>query len=165
MLNSTTALELSVDAYCTLSHIQAKIPLRTLSDSTLPTRRQALTITRGIYKQINAALDVLGYVIPVASTNATNIGYIQEMNAMGAAAQIEGAAYSSGNESRSQYAEDLGNQFKLMWKTLTDGKVSLPTAARQGDYIHRENEKDGAYQFNPIDGVEQDAVFSKQMDF
>ena len=165
MLNSTTALELSIDAYCTLSHIQAKIPLRTLNDTSRPTRRQALTITRGIYKQINAALDVLGYVIPVAITNATNIGYIQEMNAMGAAAQIEGAAYSSGNEARSQYAEDLGSQFKMMWVSLTTGKVSLPTATRQGDYMHKENEKDGAYQFNPISGVEQDAVFTKQMDF
>ncbi len=164
-LNATNALELSIDAYCTMAHIKAKIPQRSFDGTTYPTLAQAILITRGVYKSVNSVLDVLGYVIPVASTNATNIGYIQELNAFGAAAQIEVAAYSSASEQPSAYAAFLDGQYKMMWKSLQDGKVSLPTAARQGDYIHRENEKDGAYQFNPVDGTEQDAVFTKQMDF
>ncbi len=164
-LNATADLELSKDSYCTFAHIEAKIPLRSLSATSRPTSKQGCIINRGVFRQINAVLDVLGYVIPVVSGNATNIGFIQELNAIGAAAQIEGAAYSAGNETRSQYAEDLSHQFNMMWKTLSDGKVSLPTAARKGAYMHQENEKVPAYQFNPIKGVEQDPVFSKQMDF
>jgi len=148
-----------------MAHIRARIPMRSLDSTSYPSKAQAVMLSRGVFRQINSVLDVLGYVIPVASTNSTNIGFIQELNAIGAAALIEGGAYSSGNEARSDYAEMLDGQFKMMWKTLSDGKVSLPTATRQGDYMHKENEKDPAYSFHEIDGVEQDAVFSKEMDF
>lgn len=164
-LNATQALELSKDAYCTMAHIQARLPHRTFGANSKPSKAQCVLIARGGFRQINAVLDVLGYVIPVASTNTTAIGYIQELNAIGAAAQIEGSTYSAGNETRSQYAVDLQNQFNLMWKTLVDGKVSLPDAARQAGYQHRADEKHPSYVFHEISGTEQDPVFTKEMKF
>lgn len=163
-LGATTSLELSIDAYCTMSHIRAKIPQRSFDGTSFPTLAQAVLMARAVYKTINPILDVLGYVVPVASGNTTAIGFIQELNAYGAAAQIEVAAYAAVSEQPSAYASYLDSQHKMMWKTLQDGKASLPGAARKTDYMHRDNEKTPAFAFDlDSSGNETDPTFTKEM--
>lgn len=163
--NATAAIELSVDGYCTLSSILALIPHRALSGTSKPTRAQAIGMVRDVKYQIDGVLDVLGYTLPVVSTNYTSLRIVGRLNAYGAAAAIEGASYSSGNQERSGYAQALQEEFRLIWKTFEAGRMSLPGAPRQGSYIHRANEITPQAQFNQPSGSEVDPTFTKAMDF
>lgn len=163
--NATNAIELSVDGYCTFASILALLPQRAFSGSTKPTRVQAVSMVRDVKYQIDGVLDVLGYNIPVASSNYTAIRILGRLNAHGAAAAIEGATYSAGNAERSGYAQSLQEEFRMIWKTFEAGRMSLPDAPRQNDYIHRVNEKTPEAQFHQSSGTEVDPVFTKSMDF
>ncbi|MBT3194805.1 MAG: hypothetical protein HN341_19835 [Verrucomicrobia bacterium] len=163
--NATQDIELSVDGYCTFGSIEAFIPHRALSSTSKPTRRLALGIVRDVKAQIDGALDVLGYTIPVVSTNGTSIRILSRLNALGSAAAIESAAYSSGNAQMSQHGQVMANEFKMVWRSFETGKIALPGADRGSNYMHREDEKHPASQFHVVSGTQQDPSFTKDMEF
>ena len=163
-LTSTEDVELSVDGYCTLAHIEPYIPHRSLTVNSKPTRAHALYIVRDIYQEINGLLDVLGYQIPVASTNGTAIRIVGRLNALGVAAAIEASTYSADGEEASGHSTTLRRQYEDAWKRLEDGKVSLPNATRKSNYIRRRDEQRAWYQFDEDSyGDERSPTFSTGM--
>lgn len=159
--NATSSLELSVDAYCTLSQVQAYMPaVRTLTSSSSPTKAQAFSIIRDSFFQVNGLLDVLGYTIPVASSNYTAVRIIGRLNALCAAAAIEAAAYSAGNPEQSDHSVALRKQCQDMWTQLENGQISLPNATRNANYMKRKDEKTAYCEFSlDSEGIERDPTF------
>lgn len=163
-LNATNALELSVDAYCTMSHINGLLPYRTFDGASKPTLRQCVEIARDHFQMVNSVLDVLGYVIPVASGNTTSMRVLGRLNALGAAATIEETA-NSGNADPSAHSRVLREQFSEVWVSFEKGRMSLPGATRQGTFIPNRKERTVAGSFDTVSGTEQDPVFTKGMNF
>lgn len=161
-LNSTQSLELSVDGYCTFASIEPYIPRRSINNTSKPTRAQACHIVRDTFSEINGLLTILGYVVPVASSNGTSVRILGRLNAIGAAAEIEAAAYSAGNTSRSEHAEELRDQYKVMWLKLEKGEIKLIGASLEDNYMRRRNEHAATYLFQlDADGNEAAPTFSK----
>ncbi len=163
-LNATNALELSVDGYATFATIQGLIPWRTLSSSSTPTRAQAAGIVRNLYQDINTLLYTLGYKIPVSSGNATTIRFLGRFNALGAAAEIEQAAYSAGNTEASDHADRLWKRYDQTYKMLEKGALTL-NATQQSNYIHTRSQRRVTYKFHSVGGTEQETKFTKNMDW
>ena len=164
-LNSTQSLELGVDAYCTMAEVQSYVPaVRTLSTDSKPSRVQAVGLTRDIFGEVNGLLDVLGYVIPVASGDATAMGLLGRVNALGAASAIEAAAYSAGNEEDSDHAKFLLAQYMSIWQRLESGMMSIPGATRTANHMRRKDERTASAAFDRNGtSTEQSPVFTKTM--
>lgn len=159
--NSTQSLELSVDSYCTFAHIEPYIPRRDIDSTSKPTRKQAMFIVRHVYDEINGLLSILGYSNPVASSSSKAIRVLSRLNALGAAADIESAAYSAGNTTKSEYAEELRKMYQVLWVRLEKGQLTLPDATMESNYQLRRNEKSAYYEFShDADGNEYDPTFS-----
>lgn len=159
MANATNALEISVDSYCTLSGVNAYIPRRAFSDTTVPTRRQVISMCKDVYQEINGLLGSLGYHISVASTNGTSIRILGRLNALGGAAAAEAAAYSAGNPTRSEHAEYLRDEYRALYTKLEKGLLTLPAAVREGDYTPTKGEREITSSF------ETTRTFTKSMNF
>ena len=164
-LTSRGHLELSVDSYATFSQVRAYIPgVRSFDNSSHPTIQNALSITRDIYQEINGLLYGLGYVLPVASSNTTGIRIVGRLNALGAAAAIEAAAYSAGNEEESQQSVRLTQQYRDAWDRLESGSVIIIGATMQSNYIHRRNERKATAFFDQdSSSTERSPTFTKSM--
>lgn len=164
-MNATGTLVYCVDAYCTMSGIQRLVPHRTFSSTSKPTNVQAAQVANEIFQQINLLVRTLNYSVPVSSAASQSIGYLKRMNTLGAAAAWEDAAYSGGNEGRSEYGTAMREQFNVLWKDLRDGKIILADASALGDHpIGRQGT--GAYVFyQPTAGTEESPSFTRSMDF
>ena len=159
-MNATGTLVYGTDAYCTMSGIQRLVPHRTFSSTSKPTNIQAALIANEVFQQMNTLLRTLGYAVPVSTGASQSIGYLKRMNTLGAAAAWEDAAYSGGNEGRSEYGTVMRDQFSLLWKDLRDGKIRLNDATESED--HPEGRRGtGGYVFQQVSSTEQDSVFSK----
>lgn len=164
--NATGSPELSVDSYCTFAQIEPYIPRRSINSSSKPTKAQALHLVRGTYQEINALLAVLGYHVPVASSNGTAIATLARLNALGAAAEIEAAAYSAGNSNRSEHSDQLRDMYKALYVKLEKGELVLIGAEMEPNYMKRRNERAGTYEFDHNDeGNERDPTFTTSMDW
>jgi len=163
-LNSTNDLELGVDTYATFASILAHIPHITLDNSvTKPTRAQACGIARQIFGQLNGALKVLGYQVPVASGNATTFAYVAAMSAIGTAKSLEAAAASVDGRA-SETADFLQREYALLWSSLRKGEATLPGAARSNPTKH-EGERKPAVGFRDTAGTEATSAFSMDTEF
>lgn len=165
MANATSCLEISTDAYCTLSAVNAYIPRRAFSDSSVPTRRQVISMCKDIYQEVNGLLDSLGYHISVASTNGTSIRILGRLNALGGAAAAEAAAYSAGNPTRSEHAEYLREEYRALYTKLEKGLLTLPAAVREADYTPTRREQTVDAEFDQPSGTELAGTFTKGMNF
>jgi hypothetical protein len=165
MANATACIEISVDAYCTLSRVAAYIPRRTINDASIPTRRQVISLAKDVFQEINGLLDVLGYAIPVASSNGTAIRIVGRLNALGAAAAADASAYSAGNPQRSEHADYLGEQYKELYVKIEKGLMTIPAATRDGDYIPNKLERSIIGEFHQPNGTETTSTFTKDMNF
>ncbi len=164
-LGSATALELSVDAYCTMAGIKAYIPgVREFDRNSKPTLESAIGIARDTYQEINGLLYGLGYALPVASSNSTGIRIVGRLNALGAAAAIEASTYSAGNEEESQQSVRLAQQYKDAWKRFESGQIIIIGATMQSNYAHRRNEREARASFDKdSSGTETAPTFTKGM--
>lgn len=163
--NSTGTLEVSVDCYATFSGILAHIPHVSLDNAnSRPSRNQAIAMARDVFREVNSLLSVLGYSIPVASTNSTSIGYLRTMCSAGAAKSIA-AAVSSVDGGASPTADFLQKEYARMWKSLKDGDVTLPGAARTGNPMRHKGERKPAYSFHQPAGSESTPIFSRDMEW
>lgn len=158
-------IEIGIDGYCTLAHVEALNPLRTFNSSSKPTRVQVAMHINFAFNQMNGILDVLGYVVPVASGNATATRALRFVNALAAAASTEDSMYSAGNSTRSEHAESLYDRFEAEWKGFRAGEKNLIGAPRQGNYFHRDDERHSSHQFHVVANTQQTPTFTKAMDF
>ena len=163
--NATNALELSVDCYATFSSILAHIPHFTLdNDISKPSRRQAIQMARDVFREINSLLSVLGYQIPVASTNTTSNGYLRSMCSAGVAKSLS-ASISSVDGSSGGTADFLQKEYNRMWGALRDGNVTLPGAARTGSPMRHKGERKPAYEFHQPSGSESERIFTRDQEW
>ena len=133
MVANATALEISVDSYCTMSHIEAYLPHRTINASSQPSILASTNFARAVFNRINGVLNVLGYTLPVASGNTSAMHFLGDLNAMAAASKIEGAVYSYGNTEESRVAKTLSDSAEMIFISLQKGKTAVPgNAAREG---------------------------------
>lgn len=161
-LNSTQSLEISIDSYATFDEILALIPHIDLDNSTsIPRRRQACEIARDVFAEVNGLLGVLGYTVPVVSSNATNIGVVGSLCALGTASRIEAAA-ASANAGVSAHADYLQREYDRVWNAMRKGDVKL-TASREGDFIKHAGEKKPSYEFHQVSGSESARTFTRDM--
>ena len=158
-------IEISKNGYCTLAHVQALNPHRTYSTTTKPSRTQVAMSIENYYYKINAQMDILGYDIPVPSTNATAVAQLRHLNSLGAAADTEQSAYSVGNEEQSSHADALLKRFKEEWGLFLKGESVILGATRASDYLLRKDEQKAYGEFNVVAGDEEDPQFTMEMDF
>lgn len=163
-LNATSSLEVSVDTYATFSQVRALIPYTNFAATDYPTKAQAFSIIRDVYQEVNSLIGLLGYALPVASSNATAIRVLARFQALGAASSIELAATHRAGGS-SEHAAELEKRYRLTWKAFEAGQIKLQGAALDDDHLLRRDERSITYQFHPVDGTESDPTFSRDMDF
>lgn len=159
-------IQIGVDGYCTLAHVEALNPMRSYSSTTKPSRVQAAMAINDIFHQMNGILDVLGYQVAVSSGYATAIYQLRHINALAAASQIEDSTFSVGNTEGSSHADRLKTRFVAEWKEFREGRKTLISAPRKGNYIPKANERHAKSAFK-LDSLnnEKDPVFSMDMDF
>ena len=163
-LSSTTDIELSVDCYATFDKILAHIPHVDLDNSTsTPLKRQALRMARDVMQEVNGLLGVLGYQIPIASSNSTNIAIVGSLCALGAASRIEASA-ASANAGASAHADYLRMEYQMVCGALRNGDIKL-TATKTSTFIKHAGERTPAYSFHQPSGSEASSTFTKGMDW
>ena len=160
------AITLGTDGYCVLADVQAINLQRTYSAGTLPTSTQVEAFITDVFWEINGILDAQGYSVPVG-TSATSASLIlQRINAGGAAALAEEAAYSVGIDGENARAEALRKNYEARLTMLRKGETSLVDASRGTDSPRIVNEKTPAGTFNlNASDVERDPTFTRTMDF
>jgi hypothetical protein len=159
-------IELSRTGYCTFFDVDIYAPQRTFNTSSSPTRANVESFITDIYHQMNGVLDVLGYTLPVPSSNTTAIGILSRINALGAASQAEEAANSIGNLQESDFGRRLREEFDREFMGLAKGEKNLGNANRNERFRHRKDEKEPTFQFHLDDtGDVDDPVFNKDMKF
>jgi len=164
-MNATGTLVYCIDAYCTMSGIQRMVPHRSFSSASKPTNVQAAQMANEVFQQMNTLLRTLGYAVPVSSGASESIGYLKRMNTLGAAAAWEDAAYSGGNEGRSEYGTVMRDQFNLLWKDLRDGRIRLNDATESEDHPTG-RQGTGGYAFDDGGtGTEAGSLFTKSTVF
>ena len=165
MSNSTQDLEISVDCYATFGSILAHIPHVSLDNAnTKPSRKQAIAMAKDTFREVNSMLEVLGYKIPVASSNSTSIGFLRTMCSAGVAKSIA-AAVSSVDGGSSSTADFLQKEYDRMWKALRNGDVTLPGAARDGNPMRHKGERKPAYEFHQPAGSESTRLFTRDQEW
>ena len=126
---------LSKHGYCTLAHIEAILPRQPLTSETTVNRARAKAAVQDYFDDINGRLYVLGYDVPVPSTNSTGINRVSHLNMLGAAAEVEMNWHSSVNAENSQLASQLFEQYDEMWDLIEGGRMIW--ASRNGPRISR----------------------------
>jgi hypothetical protein len=159
-------IELSKTGYCTFSHVCLYTPHRTFNTSSAPTKDHVLGFIEDIFHQMNGILDVLGYVIPVPSGNATAIGVLRSINALGAASLAEETANSIANKTESDFGNRLDAEFMREFEELGKGQKVLGGADRTTGFIHRLDERTPKFRFHrDAKGNKEEPVFKKDMKF
>jgi len=157
-------IELGVNGYCTLFHVESLNPLKTYNTTTRPTRVQVAQHINDMFHLTNSTLSVLGYKVPVSSACATATRMLQFINALGAASYAEEGMISLTNDTRSEHSDMLYDQFEKKWKMFRKGNFVFP-AERQGNFIYRKDEQHPASEFHVVNSINQPLVFEKDMNF
>lgn len=159
-------IQIGIDGYCTLAHVEALNPLRTYGTGTNPTRAQVAIHINDGFNNMNGILDVLGYVTPVSSGAATATRLLRHINALYAAYSVEQSTYSSGNRERSAHGDVLKERYVGEWKKFREGSISLSGASRRSDAFPLANEKHPLYAFRlNAKGTEKEPKFKMDMKF
>lgn len=158
-------LQVSVDAYATIGHIEALNPTRTFNTTLSPTRFAVASFLNNAFNALNAELSILGYDTPIPSTNSTALSVVRHLNALNAAHMTEMARFSAGNSERSDHAPNMKERYLDKIQMLKDGKMAIPNATRSNK-IHRidEKEPESAFDVDSSDN-DRDPVFKKGMQF
>lgn len=116
--------------YCELADIQRFNLTRTYSASgTSPTTAQIDSFITDIFREINTALDRVGYSTAISETDSPKAHrYLRYLNALGAAGLIEQATFQSTAPSRSEHGRTLLERFDARLKELLTGTVVLEDA-------------------------------------
>jgi hypothetical protein len=160
-------LEIGVDAYATIAHVEAWNPTRTFNTTLKPTRLAVSMYLRDAFRQINAELAVLGYDVPIGSGNSTSLSVVRHINCLAGAYQAEFSRFSAGNAEFSNHAENLRQRFLNTMDMLRQGKMSIPGATRNsGTFIHKKDEREPTSQFDvDTENNERDPIFTRNMKF
>jgi len=118
--------------YCDIEHVQAKRATRDeLTDDTVPTSQQVSLFIEEIAGEIDTVLLTRGVQVPVTAPAAFLL-FLQNTNALGAAAQAEMAAFT---EFEGQQASTYGARLEAMYQKrlarLADGSA-IPSGAAGG---------------------------------
>lgn len=113
-------------AYADVEHVAIYNQQRTYSASSKPSVSQVKVICAWVASVIDAALANIGYVVPV--TAPISLSILQDLNAMGAAASAEMAAFMGANPNESQHASMLHKRFEQRLADIVSGKLKLPDA-------------------------------------
>lgn len=78
--------------YATLSHVQARTPLRVFSATSVPSASQVAMFLDDTAAELDAMLQAAGYQLPVPVTATVALRLLQNVNTVGAWALVEEAA-------------------------------------------------------------------------
>jgi hypothetical protein len=146
---------LSKHGYCTLAHIEAILPRQPLTSETTVNRARAKAAVQDYFDDINGRLYVLGYDVPVPSTNSTGINRVSHLNMLGAAAEVEMNWHSSVNAENSQLASQLFEQYDEMWDLIEGGRMTMGITQRATYFPTKKQRKPG-YSFLQPDALDQE---------
>lgn len=148
-------------AYCTITDLQLFNSKRTYSATTTPTTAQVNSIIDQVAAEIDMALSIQGYTVPVTTPTAMT-NFLKFLNALGAAAYTEDSMFpetaETGEKAATTHSSKLMSRFKDWLKKLEEGKVpkDVPRSASAlcgfSDYTQdsdQDNYPDPAFAMSP----------------